>query len=152
MEDRAMSQRTKATEASRLTVVPAETETESRGPATSEVKAPAKGTLTANRKRILLGAAAAVLLAAGWFSYDYMTTGRFLISTDDAYVRAYNTTLGAKVSGYVSAFLVDDNTKVHSGDVIARIDDGDYRLAVNSARDKAATQEATIARFDPQIA
>jgi membrane fusion protein, multidrug efflux system len=147
-----MSQRTKATEASRLTVVPAETETESPGPATPEVKAPAKGMLKANRKRILLGAAAAVLLAAGWFGYDYMTTGRFLISTDDAYVRAYNTTLGAKVSGYVSAFLVDDNTKVHSGDVIARIDDGDYRLAVNSARDKVATQEATIARFDPQIA
>jgi membrane fusion protein (multidrug efflux system) len=81
-----------------------------------------------------------------------MITGRFLISTDDAYVRAYNTTLGAKVSGYVSAFPVDDNTKVHAGDVIVRIDDGDYRLAVNSARDKVATQEATIARFDPQIA
>jgi len=149
-----MAQRTKATEASRLTVVPAETEAtpESRGPAAVETKAPAKGALKANRKRILLGAAAAVLLAASWFGYDYMTTGRFLISTDDAYVRAYNTTLGAKVSGYVSAFPVDDNTKVHAGDVIVRIDDGDYRLAVNSARDKVATQEATIARFDPQIA
>jgi membrane fusion protein (multidrug efflux system) len=67
-------------------------------------------------------------------------------------VRAYNTTLGAKVSGYVSEFLVDDNVKVAAGDVIARIDDGDYRLAVDSARDKIATQEATVERFDRQIA
>jgi membrane fusion protein, multidrug efflux system len=112
---------------------------------------PSAGLLAANRKRILVGVAAVALLAGGWFGFDYMTTGRFLVSTDDAYVRAYNTTLGAKVSGYVSAFLIDDNTKVRAGDVVARIDDGDYRLAVNSARDKVATQEATIARFDRQI-
>ena len=74
-----------------------------------------------------------------------------MVSTDDAYVRANNTTLGAKVSGYVSEFLVEDNTKVRAGDVIARIDDGDYRLAADSARDKVATQEATIERFDRQI-
>jgi membrane fusion protein (multidrug efflux system) len=56
------------------------------------------------------------------------------------------------VSGYVSEFLVDDNVKVFAGDVIARIDDGDYRLAVDAARDKIATQQATIERFDRQIA
>ncbi|HLK80979.1 MAG TPA: HlyD family secretion protein [Xanthobacteraceae bacterium] len=103
------------------------------------------------RKLMFVGAAAAVLLAAGWFGYDYLTVGRFVVSTDDAYVRAYNTTLGAKVAGYLSEFLVDDNTKVRAGDVVARIDDGDYVLAVNAARDKIATQEATIERFDRQI-
>jgi membrane fusion protein (multidrug efflux system) len=98
------------------------------------------------------GVAGLALLGAGWFGYDYITVGRYLISTDDAYVRAYNTTLGVKVSGYVSEFLVDDNVKVFAGDVIARIDDGDYRLAVDAARDKIATQQATIERFDRQIA
>jgi membrane fusion protein (multidrug efflux system) len=97
------------------------------------------------------GAAAAVLLAASWLGYEYLTVGRFVVTTDDAYVRAYNTTLGAKVAGYVSDFLVEDNTKVRAGDVIARIDDGDYRLAADEARDKIATQEATIERFDRQI-
>jgi membrane fusion protein (multidrug efflux system) len=96
-------------------------------------------------------AAVAVIAAAGWFGYDYVTAGRFVVSTDDAYVRAYNTTLGAKVAGYVSEFQVDDNVKVRAGDVIARIDDGDYRLAADAARDKIATQEATIDRFDRQI-
>jgi membrane fusion protein (multidrug efflux system) len=97
------------------------------------------------------GVAAVALLGAGWFGYDYLTVGRFLVGTDDAYVRAYTTTLGAKVSGYVSEFLVEDNAKVFAGDVIARIDDGDYRLAVDAAHDKIATQEATIERFDRQI-
>jgi membrane fusion protein (multidrug efflux system) len=72
------------------------------------------------------------------------------VSTDDAYVRASNTTLAAKVSGYVSAILVDDNAPVHAGDVIATIDDGDYKLAVASARGKVATQEATVARIGRQ--
>ena len=40
---------------------------------------------------------------------------------------------------------------VHAGDVIASIDDGDYRLAVDQARDKAASQEATIARIGRQV-
>ncbi|MEW6452470.1 MAG: HlyD family secretion protein [Pseudomonadota bacterium] len=103
------------------------------------------------RKLLLTGAAVVALAAAGWFGTNYMLVGRYLVSTDDAYVKANNTTLGAKVSGYVSDLLVEDNTPVRAGDVIARIDDGDYRLAVASARDKVATQQATVERFDRQI-
>jgi membrane fusion protein, multidrug efflux system len=163
-----MLQRSKTKEPSALTLVPhtdSETtegtalvlgQTESRAPSPHPVVVhPAKtstaGRSKASRRLMLMGAAAAVLLAGGWFGYDYLTAGRFVVTTDDAYVRAYNTTLGAKVAGYVSEFLVDDNTKVRGGDVVARIDDGDYVLAVNAARDKIATQEATIERFDRQI-
>jgi membrane fusion protein (multidrug efflux system) len=73
------------------------------------------------------------------------------VSTDDAYVRANATTLAAKVAGYVASLEVDDNTYVHTGDVIARIDDGDYKLAVAAARDKVATQQATVERIGRQI-
>jgi membrane fusion protein (multidrug efflux system) len=66
-------------------------------------------------------------------------------------VQAYNTTLAAKVPGYVANVAVTDNTRVHAGDVIATIDDGDYRLAAESARNKVTTQEATIARIGHQI-
>jgi membrane fusion protein (multidrug efflux system) len=96
-------------------------------------------------------AAIAVLIGGAWFGYHYATVGRFLVSTDDAYVRANNTTLGAKVAGYISELPVEENTRVHAGELIARIDDGDYRLAVDQARDKVATQSATISRFDRQI-
>ena len=47
--------------------------------------------------------------------------------------------------------VVDDNAHVHAGDVIAKIDDGDYRLAVDSARGKVTTQQATIERIGKQI-
>ena len=46
-----------------------------------------------SRRKIALGALLAVAVAvAGWFGYDWWTVGRFTVSTDDAYVQAYNTT------------------------------------------------------------
>jgi membrane fusion protein (multidrug efflux system) len=77
--------------------------------------------------------------------------GRFFVSTDDAYVRANNTTLGARVSGHIAAILPGDNAVVHAGDVIFKIDDGDYRIAVDSARTRIATQQATIDRIGRQV-
>ena len=104
------------------------------------------------RRKLALGVVAMVaIVAAGWFGYDWLTVGRFMVSTDDAYVQAYNTTLAAKVPGYIASVPVTDNAYVHTGDVIATIDDGDYRLAVDSAREKVATQDATVARIGHQI-
>jgi membrane fusion protein, multidrug efflux system len=118
-------------------------------PTAKPTEAPARRLLP---KKALIGFAAAVALAAGgWYGYHWLTVGRFIVSTDDAYVHADATTLAAKVAGYVAAIAVADNTRVHAGDVIARIDDGDYRLAVDTARDKAATQQATVARIGKQI-
>jgi membrane fusion protein, multidrug efflux system len=104
------------------------------------------------RKVILAAALVAALSVGGWYGNYWWTAGRYLVSTDDAYVGAKNTTLSAKVSGYVDAVLVEDNAAVHAGDVIAKIDDGDYRLAVDSARGKAVTQQATIDRIGKQVA
>jgi len=128
-------------------------------PAARRPQAPANDSTTAakpaggsRRKFVAIGAAAVVALAAGgWYGYHWLTAGRFIVSTDDAYVRADTTTLAAKVSGYVSAIEVTDNSSVHTGDVIARIDDGDYRLAVATARDKVATQQATVERIGKQV-
>jgi len=104
------------------------------------------------RRRVMFGAIALLAIGvAGYFGYGWWTVGRFAVTTDDAYVQAYNTTLAAKVSGYLASVPVTDNTVVHAGDVIATIDDGDYRLAVDSAREKVATQTATIARMGHQI-
>jgi len=106
-----------------------------------------------SRKKIMLFGGLAALLAAGaWYGQYYYFTGRFLVSTDDAYVGVHAATLAAKVPGYVAAVKADDNTKVHSGDVVATIDDGDYRIAVAAAHANIATQEASIARIGKQIA
>jgi len=123
-------------------------------PASNQSTAKSAASLAAriSRKAALIGATAVVaLVAGGWYGGHWLTTGRFIVSTDDAYVRADATTLAAKISGYVSAIGIADNTYVHTGDVIARIDDGDYRLAVDTARDRLATQQATVARIGKQI-
>jgi membrane fusion protein, multidrug efflux system len=119
----------------------------------SPVARPAEGAAPRSLpKKALAGLAAAIVLAAGgWYADYWLTVGRFIVSTDDAYVHADATTLAAKVAGYVSAIDVADNTQVHAGEVIARIDDGDYRLALDTARDKVATQQATVARIGKQI-
>jgi membrane fusion protein, multidrug efflux system len=165
----AMLQRTKIADTSRLSVVQAEAQPAPQWDAVegkveaapqaraAEVPPPASsktkvtGALKANRKYLMVGAALAMLAGAGWYGFNYMTAGRYLVSTDDAYVRANATTLAAKVAGYVASLEVDDNTYVHTGDVIARIDDGDYKLAVAAARDKLATQQATVERIGRQI-
>ena len=105
-----------------------------------------------NRKKfVMMGVALLVALAAAGYGVHYLLVGRFYVSTDDAYVRANNTTLGARVSGHIAAILPGDNTLVHTGEVILRIDDGDYRIAVEAARSKIATQEATIERIGRQV-
>jgi membrane fusion protein (multidrug efflux system) len=117
-------------------------------PLSTGLKAKLKGS---RKLQLIAGVTLLALLTAGYYGTQYWTAGRFMISTDDAYVRAHNTTLAAKVAGYVSNIPVEDNAPLRAGDVIATIDDGDYRLAVDSAREKAASQEATVKRFDSQI-
>jgi membrane fusion protein (multidrug efflux system) len=105
-----------------------------------------------SRKKPLI---AVLLLGAlgfgGYEGYHYWTDGRFMVSTDDAYVQADITILSAKVSGYVSSLAVSNNQNVKAGDLIAKIDDGDYRLALQSAKDKLATQQSSIERIGRQI-
>jgi membrane fusion protein, multidrug efflux system len=103
------------------------------------------------RKFVMMGVLGLLALAAAGYGVYYVLVGRFYVSTDDAYVRANNTTLGARVSGHVAAILPRDNSLVRAGDVIFRIDDGDYRIAVEAARSKIATQEAVIDRIGRQV-
>jgi membrane fusion protein (multidrug efflux system) len=103
------------------------------------------------RKLVLMGVGILLALAAASYGVHYVLFGRFLVSTDDAYVRANSTTLGARVSGHIAAIIPGDNALVQSGDVIFRIDDGDYRIAVDAARTRIATQQATIDRIGRQV-
>ena len=96
---------------------------------------------------------AAVLIAVGFGGYEgryWFTEGRFLISTDDAYVKADMATIASKVSGYIATVAVADNQHVDAGDLLARIDPGDYQLAVDAAQRKYDTQTATIDRIGTQ--
>ncbi len=102
------------------------------------------------RPLLISAAVLAALAVAGYFGSHWWTVGRFQVSTDDAYVGAHTATLAAKIPGYIATIPVEDNQHIRAGDVIATIDEGDYQFAVDAARDKVATQKATIERIGQQ--
>ena len=103
------------------------------------------------RKLLMTGAAIAALAGAAWYGFDYWTVGQYLVSTDDAYVQADNTTVAPKVSGYLHQVLVRDNEPVKAGQVLARIDDRDFKVALDQAKADVAAAEATIASKQAQL-
>ncbi|WP_432715751.1 HlyD family secretion protein [Xanthobacter autotrophicus] len=122
--------------------------------ADAPASAPASGAAPPKKRSVkpfVFGALLAALLAGGGtYGVHWWQVGRFEVSTDDAYVGADTSILAAKVGGYVKSVDVVANQWVKAGDVIARIDDGDYTLALRAAQDKIATQEAALSRFDEQ--
>jgi membrane fusion protein (multidrug efflux system) len=104
-------------------------------------------------KQLLIAAAGLLFIAAaaGYGNY-YWKTGRFLVSTDDAYVKAHSVLISPKVSGYISEAPVDDNQTVKAGEVIARIDPRDYQTALDQAHANVAAAQASIDTLNQQIA
>ena len=103
------------------------------------------------RKLLLAGAAVAVLGGATWYGHDYWTVGRYLVSTDDAYVKADNTTIAPKVSGYLTDVKVGDNERVTAGQVLARIDDRDFTVALDQAKADVSAAQAALASKQAQL-
>ncbi|PSO19052.1 HlyD family secretion protein [Bradyrhizobium sp. MOS003] len=85
------------------------------------------------------------------YGYDYLKTGRYLETTDDAYVKADSTIIAPKVSGYIAKVLVSDNEKVKAGQALAKIDDRDFRAALDQAKADVAAGEASVRNIDAQI-
>ncbi|HWX62541.1 HlyD family secretion protein [Bradyrhizobium sp.] len=112
---------------------------------------PGRSAKEAFRKLLLAGAAVAVLGGASWYGYDYWTVGRYLVSTDDAYVKADNTTIAPKVSGYLTDVKVGDNERVTAGQVLARIDDRDFTVALDQAKADVSAAQAALASKQAQL-
>jgi membrane fusion protein, multidrug efflux system len=103
------------------------------------------------RKLLFAGAAIAALAGTAWYGWDYWTVGQYLVSTDDAYVKADSTTIAPKVTGYLNQVLVKDNEQVTTGQVLARIDDRDFKVALDQAKADVAAAKATIASKQAQL-
>ena len=86
------------------------------------------------------GGVALAIVAAVWY---YLATGRY-VSTDDSSVQAAQTTISANVPGRVIELDVHDNQLVRQGDVLFRIDDRAFRIAVEEAQAKLASSRMEI--------
>jgi membrane fusion protein (multidrug efflux system) len=88
-----------------------------------------------------------LLAAAGYFYWDY--AGHFE-TTNDAFIAARSFPIAPKVSGYITDVPVTDNQHVVTGEVIARIDPGDYRAALDQADAQVASAQAGIQNVEAQ--
>ena len=109
------------------------------------VDTPARGL---GKRHVLIGVALAAGIAVAIWGAHWWTVGRFIESTDDAYVGADITAISPKVSGYITKVSVTDNQVVHAGDLLAQIDDRDYRAALQKAEGAVAAQQALLANLD----
>ena len=103
-------------------------------------------------RRPVVSAVGAVLLASVMAGgYLYLDYTRHFVSTDDAFIAARQSTLAPKVAGYITAVPVTDNEHVVAGQMIARLDDRDYRVALAQAEAQVAAAQASIENVDAQL-
>jgi membrane fusion protein (multidrug efflux system) len=112
-------------------------------------KKPRKGLL--KRRPVIFAIGAMLLGAAAGGGYVYLDHAEHFQSTDDAFIAARQSALAPKVAGYITAVPVTDNEHVAKGDVIARIDDRDYRTALDQAEAQVAAAQASIENIDAQL-
>jgi membrane fusion protein, multidrug efflux system len=135
---------------SRLAVVPARTPNHEAKPAIEQA-APVAEKPKSRRKQVVFGVIALALIGLGGsYGRDYWLDGRFMVATDDAYVQGNIAQVSAKIQGYVSEIPVAENQIVAAGDVVMQLDDGDYKIALELAKSKIATQTETLKRIEAQ--
>lgn len=93
----------------------------------------------------------AILGAGAWYGYQYWTTGRFMVSTDDAYIQGDIAMISPKVSGYIETVNVVANQMVKAGDPLITLDAGDYRIAVEQTKAQIVSARLSLDRIDAQI-
>jgi membrane fusion protein (multidrug efflux system) len=90
----------------------------------------------------------AVVVPMGW---GHWVAGMTNQSTDDAYLKADTATVGTEIAGRVSRVLVADFQNVKAGEILALIDDRDYRLQLARAESTRKAAAASVAIFESQI-
>lgn len=104
-----------------------------------------------SRKRKILSVLLIAALAGGaWYGYEWWTTGRFMVSTDDAYIQGDIMAMSPKVTGYIEDVLVSANSQVKAGMPVFQLDQGDYQIALDEKVAALASQQQTLARIDAQ--
>src|SRR3954452_23137451 len=100
----------------------------------------------ATRKRKLLAGVlgVAVLAVLLVFGIPWVEAMLNTVSTDDAFVNGHVTFVAPRVAGQVSRVLVDDNNRVHKGDLLAALDKEPYRVAVSEKQAAVDTANADL--------
>ena len=116
-----------------------------KGENVKQVDAP-QGKAGMRRRTVLLALAAVALIIGVIWGIRWWTVGRFIESTDDAYLQADSVTIAPKVSGYVAEVYVTDNQAVSAGEPLVRLDSRQYQAILEQAKATIAVRRADIER------
>jgi len=97
------------------------------------------------RRTLILGAAAIVVIGLVIVAVPWISRALSTVSTDDAYVNGHVTFVAARVPGQVQRVLVDDNNRVHTGDLLLQLDPAPYQVLVDQASAAVASAQADLA-------
>ena len=92
----------------------------------------------------ILSVFVAVALAASYWFF----VGRFVETTDDAYVGGDVTVMAPKVNGFVADVLVHDNEFVHANQVLVRLDSRDYDARLAQANAEVESAQASVTELE----
>ena len=124
-------------------------DTATAGQNVKQVDAPPEG--GTRRRTLLLLLGGVVLIACVVWGLRWWTVGRFLQSTDDAYLAADSVTIAPKVSGYVAEVYVMDNQTVQAGQPLVRLDKRQYQAVLEQATATIAARKADIERGTAEL-
>src|SRR5215472_1214038 len=130
------------------------------------VSTPPRQDLRPLLRRLALSAILLTLAVAGaFYAQDWWRVGRFIESTDDAYVGGNVTPLAPHIDAFIDKVLVTDNQRVQAGEVLIQLDRRDYqtalehaeaslqarRAAADSLRARYALQQSTIRQQEADL-
>ncbi len=120
-------------------------------PITSEQTRAGVHHATRKQKLLIGGLGVVVLAAALWLGIPWVRMTLNTVSTDDAYVNGHVTFVAARVRGQVSRVLVDDNNRVHKGDLLVELDKEPFQDAVAVSQAAVDTAEADLRAAQAQV-
>jgi membrane fusion protein, multidrug efflux system len=112
---------------------------------------PASGSRRPSRRTVLIVFGLVALVAAAAWLARWWTVGRFIESTDDAYLQADSVTVAPKISGYITKVYVADNQVVKPGDPLVQLDARQYQVALDQAQATVDARKADIERAQAEI-
>ncbi len=117
----------------------------------SEAARPVANRRARIKKKVLPVVAALLVAGAGAGGWYWWTIGRFIETTDDAYVHSDTAVISPEIEGYVRRVEVADNQAVRPGDVLVTIDDRDFKARVAAAEADLAAKAAAVQSMAGQI-
>jgi membrane fusion protein (multidrug efflux system) len=104
-----------------------------------------------SRRTLALLVGVALLLGGAVWGVRWLTVGRYIETTDDAYLQADSMTAAPKVSGYVAEIFVNDNQAVAVGQPLVRLDSRVYQAVLGQATATIAARKADVARGEAEL-